>query len=282
MKFSLARKGNYFFVKDGMFLREPEPWDPYNLGEGDAIGRTAIGYIITKSTILRSGIMDCFRMKLTESGKPYLQARRYPTDFDSEYTMSRDHIAYALIALLETGEKDRAKFISSNIRWKISELHSQTIDFWLWHKAATSENIFLTLLWHIFLIPQILLILPINKIGRGIAKLLNKQWPTKICFPTYAFFILAWQLRLTRETFVRPLVEYLARFEVEKDNLVLQMLLRKRVDYEDIFKYKSRRGIRWSRRMDTPNKNEMRLATEDEVVVNDLDRGLLFYLYKNR
>ena len=118
-----------FFKSDSkMMFEKPEAWgDPTDMGQADALYRTARAYVAYKETILKEGILSCFKK---ESDGKYQAYRCYP-DYGAD-DVSRDQTIAALSSLLMNGDVKEFKEIGPNLRFRLSKRYIQGPGMWLW------------------------------------------------------------------------------------------------------------------------------------------------------
>jgi hypothetical protein len=292
---------NYVDENNMMLHKDITPLPDSNDGKGDALWRTSIAYIIYKRKELIGGITSCFKGITTEDNE-YIQVYRYPEE-GFEKTTSRDQIAAALIALCEVNTVDNLvslHYLTQNLKWRISEKYTQTIDFNIWLEAL-KNMLQKKMFWvNIYYILSIMMIIPIifwNKFFRLIGNFKSKSqenfrsFPTKslslhrriaakVLYPTYAFFLWCWQIRVLPDNWYKFYLQKLMLIECEKSNYVLRILLGEDASkFETEFEnYKSMRGLRWNARLDDSTNDGMRICTDKEILCNDIDKDLFKYL----
>lgn len=258
-------------------------------GIGDSVGRNAFAYICwPNASFLKESILQC--IGTGENG--YLYFQRYPGS--GADTMSRDHVGAIILALYINRDKDELKWILDNLPWRISRKHSQTIDFWLWQKAIKWKSFWISQLFYLLNILFFLIVIPFNWIIRKIIgikkidldndpkfiKFQEKTWKwylNKSIYPHFALFLLAWQVKVLPGSWIKWVLQKLLL--LESGNIVIDGTLGKKISEEDWKSYKPTTSFIWSRRMDTADDVQLRRMSEWESEFNDLNRGMLDYLY---
>ena len=253
-------------------------------GKGDSIGRNCFAYIcFPNEKWLKETILQCIKHR--DDG--YLQFYRYPGKGGD--TMSRDHVGSIILALYINRDPE-LNWILDNIPWKISRKYSQTIDFWLWHRALKYQKMkwFLSQIFYFLILIQFIFIIPWNFLIRSLAgiKKLNisdlqheeiKGWRKIVAnwaYPHYALYLLAWQVKVLNNSWFKKMIQLLLR--IESGNRVIDAILGKRLDDNIYFPMTS---FIWSRRLDTSDDILLRPLTESERKYNDLNQAMLDYLY---
>lgn len=257
-------------------------------GKGDAIGRNAFAYICwPNQTWLKTTILRCVR----QSDNSFIQTYRYP-EMGAD-TMSRDHVGAIIIALYVNGDYLELNWILDNLPWRLSRKYSQTIDFWLWQKSLKYNSWWISQVFLITVIIQLIFIIPWNFIVRtilGVKKvkledlpfeyLWRDSWKSKVhklIYPHYALFLLAWQVKIMPNSWLKTFVNWLGR--IESGNVVIDWIFGKRRTQKDYDSYKPTSSFVWARRLDTADDVELRPLTNEESKFNDLNRGMLDYLW---
>lgn len=284
-----------------MMLEQNPDWNPTGTnGEGDAIGRSFIAFFTYGDPRFLDGIEACWEkverrgIKRLLFGKYYYQGYRYPTH-DFETGLSRDHLAYTVLAFKYAGYSDEfMKDFVRHLRWKISDFQKFTPSLWLWVRAAANIKPYTTL----FLL-QAWLISKLNAwwnkslykfTGFGeeshqddFIKVLNDFKPsrvqkmTKLFYPIYALHFGAWKLKVLPESKLKKKVQKAMLPMCPKHNYVIKILLgyKDLVTQEEVDGYKSMTGGRWTGILNTwlndrgleINKNKDRLKCN----VQDVD-----------
>ena len=280
-------KEHYYFDEHGLILTNNKVWGTQ--GKGDAMWRTTLYGCYLEQKFMSNDILD--------SLKPLFDSEKLLRHPDESKGISRDQIAM-LLCFLQIGEYEFSKEeVLRKLKWKLSDFHSQTIDFWLWHKSLNGSRVFSTL-FILFTFVQFLFILPYNwllrKIG-GFKTVPSWQYEYKeksafqeliadIRYPDYAWFILIHQVICIRDSRLRRLLERFLLLGCEESNLLLRTLLGGyKVTETDIYYYESFSNIRWNNRLDGTANESMYKLTEEEKGEFDMDRELLQsvnYLYQ--
>lgn len=260
----------------------------WGFGEGDAVGRNAFAYICwPNESWLKSSIMQCVKQR----DDTYIQFYRYP-EYGAD-TMSRDHVGAIMLALYINQDWDELNWILDNLPWRLSRKYRQTIDFWLWHRTLRYNSRWLGQLFLVTVLVQLVFIVPWNFLWRlilGIKKVRLEELPVeynwwgswkrkanKLIYPHFALFLLAWQVKTIRSSCLKSLVNWLGR--IESGNVVIDWLFGKKRTLKDYQSYLPTSSFIWARRVDTADDVELRPLTEDEARFNDLNKGMLDYLY---
>lgn len=276
----------YYFDQYNMLRTKDEPHWQVDDGKGDALFGTSMAYMIYGSEFMKNGIMSCF--KPVDGG---IEILRHPTTERSDG--SRDQLSAALIALKYHNHLTDIRWITSRLKWRLSDRFRQTIDLHFWIRGLTGD-VFYTGLFHLLIILQMVLIVPWNRLVRhvcgfkpqdqkdytpdGYFRLPKwKQRATKLMFPTYALFLMVLQIYVSDHTLLKPIIKRMIKKEVERSNTVLMNLL----GYRGMdFTYKSMRGLRWNDRLDVTNNNSLRIIKDGEIGNFDLDYDMLLWSYR--
>ena len=257
-------------------------------GIGDSVGRNAFAYITwPDASFLKESILQCIR----ERDDGYLQFYRYPGRGGD--TMSRDHVGAIIVALYINRDKKELDRILDNLPWRISRKHSQTVDFWLWQKSIKWKSFWISQLFYLLNILFFLVVIPFNWIIRKIIgikrinldnpkfiKFREKTWKwylNKSIYPHFALFLLAWQIKVLPGSWIKWILQKLLL--LESGNIVIDGVLGKKISEEDWKAYKPTTSFIWSRRMENSDDIHLRRMEEWESEFNDLNRGMLDYLY---
>ena len=96
----------------------------------------------------------------------------------------------------------------------------------------------------------------------------------KICYPHFALFLLAWQVKVLPESIFKWILQKL--LSIESRNIVIDAVLGKQIDK---IKYIPTTSFIWSRRMDNFDDILLRKMSDEESAYNDLNRCMIDYLY---
>lgn len=258
-------------------------------GKGDSVGRNAFAYICwPNAPFLKESILRC--IKMGDDG--YLQFYRYPGKMAD--TMSRDHVGAIILAFYINRDEEELKWILDNLPWRISRKYSQTIDFWLWQKSIKWKSFWSAQLFYLINILFFLIVIPWNFLIRKIIgikkidldndpkfiKFQEKTWKWylwKTIYPHFALFLLAWQIKILPGSRLKWILQKLLL--LESVNVVIDAVLGKKISKEEWTEFKPTTSFIWSRRMENVDDIMLRRMTEEESVANDLNRGMLDYLY---
>lgn len=284
----------WFFNEKQILLESRAWWGDY--GKGDSVGRTAFAYITyPNERWLKDAILQCVKQR----DDTYVQFYRYPNE--GADTMSRDHVGAIILALWINQDWSELDWILDNIPLRLSRRYRQTLDFWLWIqclKAIRKGKKYAKILCNIFYFTNILLFLvtiPWNWILRRILRVKTlkveqvevenkklKGWEknlSKLIYPSFALFLLCWQVRILPESGVKGLLKDLLLMDVERENVVLRALLGAQITQEEYSSFKSINAFRWSIRYDRLCNIEPKLISEYEVRFNDINQDMLDYVY---
>lgn len=275
----------WYFDNEGMIL---ERLGYGSDGIGDSVGRNAFAYICWPDAYyLKDSILRC--IKMGDDG--FLQFYRYP-DHGAD-TMSRDHVGAIILAFYINRDKEELKWILDNLPWRISRKHSQTIDFWLWQKSVKWKSFWLSQVFYILNIIFFSIVIPFNWIIRKIIgikkinldnpkfiKFQEKSWKWylwKTLYPHFALFLLSWQIKILPGSWLKWILQKLLL--LESGNMVIDGVLGKKLSEETWKSYKPTTSFIWARRIDNADDVQLRRMNETESEFNDLNRGMLDYLY---
>lgn len=273
----------FWYFDENQMILESLGWG--DGGKGDSVGRNAFAYICYPNEgWLKDTILQC--IKMGDDG--YLQFYRYP-NFGAN-TMSRDHVGAIILAFYINRDKEELKWVLDNIPWKLSRRHSQTIDFWIWHRALKYEKYrwWFSQILYLITILQFVLIIPWNFLIRnflGIKKINLekdpkfitfvgwKKWIHKAIYPHYALFLLSWQIKVLSNSWLKKIVQLL--LQIESGNEVINAVLGKKMawkrwDYGPFI---------WARRMDNVNDVIPIKLIPEQSKYNNLNQAMVDYLY---
>jgi hypothetical protein len=274
-------------------ILERTDWNGDDDGKGDSVGRNAFAYICwPDQTYLKNSILDCIRVR----DDSYLQFYRYP-GFGAD-TISRDHIGAIIVAFYVNRDWKELDWILDNLPWRLSRKYTQTLDFWLWQTALKYRRnwkrylfeylfLFLVMSMFLFVIPWnflVRLVLGIKRVNLydnpKFVKFEEKSWKwylNRTLYPHYALFLLAWQIKILSKSWFKKIVQFLLRFESR--NIVIDAILGKEISNAKWKHFRPVTSFIWSRRIDNVDDVVMRPMMDTESKFNDLNRGLLDYLY---
>lgn len=258
-------------------------------GIGDSAGRNAFAYICwPDASFLKESTLQCIK----ERDDGYLQFYRYPGKGGN--TMSRDHVGAIILAFFINRDEAELDWILGNLPWRLSRKHSQTIDFWLWHRAIKRESFWIAQIFYFLNILFFLIVIPWNFLIRKIIgikkidihknpkfiKFQEKTWKWylwKTIYPHFALFLLAWQIKVLPGSWIRWLLQKLLL--LESNNVVINAVLGKPLSDKEWKSYIPTTSFIWSRRMDNSDDILLRKMNDEESRYNDLNKGMLDYLY---
>lgn len=269
-----------------------EPWEIDNSQDG--IGRNAFAYICWPHlAFLKDTLLSCIK----ERDDTFLQFYRYPGK--GADTMSRDHVGAIILAFYINRDEEELKWILDNLPWRLSRKYTQTIDFWLWQKSLKHKKFrfWISQLFFILNILMFFVILPLNWLIRKILRVkqyeikdLNfptnskkfkkwERWLSKLIYPHFALFLLVWQIKILPNCFLKTLLQKMLL--IESKNFVLDHLLGKEMSEEDYNSFQPTTGFIWGASMDNLIETYMAPANDTEMKFNDLNQGMLDYLWFN-
>lgn len=274
MNFDPKARDTWFFVRNGgLMCRQPYPWAPDDFGQGDAIARSSIASIVldgAREPMIRA-MINCIHIGAKA------KVTRYPGAPD---TISRDQVGMLLVALWMDYQANKAwrfvfPILINNLPWRLSKSHWMTPDFRLWVKSLGGSRV-LQAIWHLIMLIQFMFVVPWNRFFREITAELPESWrrvTDKIIYPTHALFIFAWQIYVTKKSWLRSLTMWVARQDAEKDNWVIRGLLGQKIPKG--FKHVSQTGTSWAIRRSMAGRVPLRDMTSQEARANDIDGALL-------
>lgn len=287
MPLSLKNKRTFWYFNNGMLL-ENLGWG--DGGKGDSVGRNAFAYVCwPDASFLKDSILKC--IKMGDDG--YLQFYRYPGEMAD--TMSRDHVGAIILAFHINRDRDELRWVLDNLPWRISRKHSQTIDFWLWQKSIKWKSFWFAQLFFLINILFFLIVIPYNWIIRRIIgikkidpltsdekfiKFREKTWKWylwKSIYPHFALFLLAWQIKILPGSWLKWILQRILL--LESGNIVIDGILGKKINEENWKSYEPITSFIWSRRLENSDDILFRRMSNQESEFNDLNRGMLDYLF---
>lgn len=310
----------YRWVQNNMLLeRDITPWSAgYLVGEGKAdallrTGRGAIAYNGTeKGDNFLEGVKSCFK----PDGKGGYHAWRYPVDEDNGTfsglpaphlgptpfdSVSRDQTIMAFIALAALGRQDLVKEYHSGLKWRLSPIFTQTVDYWLWAKAVGGNWFWTQIFWILSTILMTGNILwnkfifwigglarkgdPVNFYGElppdheytwEFTKLDNLIY--KAQYPHFAFVQFTLQMYVLPKHPMKTYLQWLCKFNRFKHNLLVRLALGEEVAQDEIDAYVPHYGMRWNNRMNiTSRANQEAIRPEHDSEFN-YDKDILYGL----
>lgn len=267
---------------------------------GDAVGHNCTAFIAYEYKPFVESVKYCFKWK----NDKYIQGYRHPVCFDLENnTMSRDHILYALILMKLAGEDEFLKDMGKNLRWKISDRYSFTIESWFWMKGIYGNNIynkFMMSLYYLIEIPISILYVLWNKsifLLGGFKKELSqeeyilksedelskrKKKYRKLIYPIYALHLKAFMLYASNNSLGKWLLKRISLMGTDKQNFLLRLMFGGKVKKEDVYSYKSMYGGRWSTSLNDLNDRFLKIISQEELIEeNAIDKDILIKMYNN-
>ncbi len=232
--------------------------------------------------------MQC--VKMGDDG--FIQFYRYPGKGGD--TMSRDHVGAILLALYINRDTDELQWILNNLPWVISRKYNQTIDFWIWTKCLRNSKwkFYISQIFYILVLLQFVFILPWNNLVRlilGVKKYDNIKLPifkkmfgwkkklSKSIYPQYALFLLAWQIKVCSNSWLKKATQWIVK--LESGNIVIDAVLGSKINRIDWLRFKPASSFIWAGRLDSLTEIDIHFLNKDESKYNDLNKGMLDYLY---
>jgi hypothetical protein len=239
---------------------------PEDRGYGDALGRTAIAYLVWGGAKLRRGFLNCFKEHL-EEGKFFIKPIRHP-EFEGVRECSRDHIIVGTAVSAIMNDAKTVRILADNIKRKFSNLKfagRMTLDMRLWMKGLFKSDFKLNLAmlllgssWRLYNGWNRLLrfvgnykkydIYEVSSIkANKFQKFLNKLMIPEFSRYHGALMIFSTPDRIKLKRFAQK--SLLA--DTQGDNYVIRGLLGDKVDWAfALDKYPGIKGFRWTRRLD--------------------------------
>lgn len=259
----------------------------------DSIGNTLWGIIgqpEKKEEYLQT-ILGC--IKITPNGK--YKIFRHPDHFDDK-TMSRDHFLNFINCMIETECKSILDYINRHLPWRISELHTHTIDSWLWCKGITGSKWAMWLWfrvsritqwcnykWNAYLYKKVPFSPEMNVHTYTMINLYrtNRQlkWREKL-YPIYALQNFGWQLRATPKGHQKEILKKICLKITPRYNYLLKILFGGWVHYTSVQFYESCTSDRWGVPLNQANDRDTRKLTEEEKGNMDLEKYILKTMYR--
>jgi hypothetical protein len=277
----------------GLMLCQNPTWKPEgDNGKGDCIGRTVLSGIAYKN--LHKRLPSLYRC--LESTNPF-KLTRHPSMHVND--VSRDHVTYFIIANKLVGDMENLS--NYKIPWRLSQYYTQTIDMWLWIRTLAGSKFYSVLF---YILQSTLLVLAIiwQKSLRWIAgfrpERTQSEWSSimnvysltpfqlrirellGLFYPMYSLHILAWQLYVLPDSSMNRLIKRLMRLIVDRENLLVSMLIGRKVSLEQIEAYKPMNSYRWSTRLDETNDRDIYVLNDPKLYeFNAYDKDILYTIY---
>jgi len=305
MYFNFDVKDTYIFSDQyNMVFCQNPGWDLNgNNGKGDSIGRTAEAYIAYEDQKFIDAVKSCFIYKVDKKGHKYLQGYRHPDYIQDSYNdMSRDHIINTLILLKYINDEEALKTYSKDLRWKISDRYSFTVDSWLWMKGIAGSKISLKL-WYIistivmsfnaiwnktlYKIAPFSEEVPQDQFEPYMPEQLTKRQLNlrKLLYPIYALYIFSWQLYVLKDSWFKRLLQKLTLKITGRENFLMRLLLddKNPPSFENVYTYKMMTGGRWSAMLNETTDRDIRIVTNPTLIrENRLEEDLLLRIYNKK
>jgi len=304
-----------------MMLGQNQSWNPNgNNGKGDAIGRTKDAYFAYGDPRFVEGVKNCWVKKERKTwlgkklfGKYYYKGHRYPTEEYLEKDFSRDHTSNTFVLMKLAGEEEWTKEVASHIKYTIRKKHVTskgkvkthrfTPALWGFVKSFAGRwwgkplfyfmSFFEIILYHF----QNGLVYLAGWFSRELlqedynAQTMSnqkqgkwRQFWSKLAYPMYALNLFGWQLFVLKNNFFKRLLQYMSYLLIPRYNYQLKLLFNVgKVKKEDVLKYKSMVGGRWTTVLNELNDRDVSIITKEELLIaNTLDKDLLIFLWNYR
>ncbi len=282
-----------------MLLGQNYSWDPNgDHGQGDCISDTVIGYITWEWEPFIKSVKSCYKwINIGPNG--YLQAYRHPSLLSQTgyNDMSRDHITYTLILMKYIKDDAFLNNMSKNLRWRISDKYSFTLDLWLWMKGINGNKIAM-FLYYCLQIPLMSLNVRWNKylkkkgnFGPEIPQdkfvaLSPEEIPPKqvklrkYVYPVYALHQVGLMMMVSPDSFGKRTLKKICLKDVGEQNFLLKILFGGKVSQEEVDGYKAMTSWRWSTWLNNLNDRDVSIITDpDRLKANVLDVEFLKKIY---
>jgi hypothetical protein len=263
MGLNTTTKDTYNYVDDfNMVLQQnlQNPADTYNNGWNDSIGRTFEMFWLYGWMPFYDAIRSCFTW---DTKRKCWFSIRHPNYVTND--MSRDHVAYAIMATIVRYGKDKEKIkeFVDGFNWRISDKACFTIDMWLWSRAAAGYW-WAKPLFYLVEIPVFIVILLCNKLMFKIGgftpepsqqEYINREpytitpWDKKIynlIVPTYACYNESFRLHLMKDSIWKKICQKLLCWRSPEHNLGIKLLCNGKVSKEEVDGYLPMSGDRWT------------------------------------
>ncbi len=309
----------YRWINDNMLLQgdvNPSPGE----GRADALWRTGYGAVAYNGTekgdIFIEGIKSCFK----DDGEGGIHAWRYPVDeYDGKFStienpsglsfdsVSRDQTMMGFVGLAANGRQDLVKKYHNGLKWKLSGFNDQTIDFWLWVKAAGGSWFWTQIFWLLscILIPGSILwnnfIFWIGKLNRkknfddpvdGYGEVpiefmdaeprYDWKWNKiddyiyKAQWPHYVYTQFCLQMYVLPKHPLKSFLQWICKFNRNENNYLVRLLLGEKVSDEEIDEYQPRYGSRWSSRMNITSRAQAKPLKPEHYTDLNYDKDILY------
>lgn len=240
MGLDLNYKDGLWVDEYGLMLGHNPDWNPNgDMGKGDCIGTALDAYLAYDYEPFVRAVKNCYEIKHDEKGM-YVQGYRHPSYKGNDYNdMSRDHILNTLVMMKASNDHVFLKFLSKNLRWKISDRYNFTIDLWLWMKGI-SGNKWAMFVYYLIIIPMMFFSILLNKIIyllAGISKEVpqdkfaqeNKRIFSKfelfligLKYPLYTLCQMSFMLYVTPDSLGKRLLKKICLWNIDEQNFLLR------------------------------------------------------------
>lgn len=236
-------------------------------------------------------VLDC--IKFTPNSK--YKIFRHP-DHSDDKTMSRDHFLNFINCMIEGEFKDILKAINKHLPWRISELHTHTIDSWLWCKGITGSKWAMWLWfrtsriiqwvnykWNAYLYRKVPFSPEMDVDTYTTMNLYrtDKQliWRERL-YPIYSLQNFGWQLRSAPKGPQKEILKKICLKITPRYNYLLKVLFGAWVHYTSVRDYESCTSDRWGVPLNQANRRDTRKLTKEEKGNMDLEKYILKAVYE--
>lgn len=282
----------------------------FDNGKHDGAEKSCHAYYVYEDVDFILGLLKCRdvikrKNKLTKwlFGPEYFQWKRYPQIEWYHQPMSRDHYIYILCAL------KYAKFPEHNINYYVERTRLQlsksnwlTLKVWAWSKLIGGKKI--GKIYYPLALFSMMFYKNWNKVidylGEFGEEWSQEDWANKphpkpnkfqkvlrgLRYPTYAIKLNAFMLSVLPNTWFKRQIQRQTWPIIPKYNYALKLMLNHPdfISIDEIFKYKSMMGDRWSDNVHPLlNPRELPIINDNNLLKdNRLDYDFLIKLYANK
>jgi len=275
-----------------------QEWKNDDHGESDSLWRSGISYITYGSKDILSGLLSSFRLR--SDGK-YQACRCNPQIGEDD--VSRDQVILSMVALKIRNRSD-LYYIARQLPYKLSKRYNMTPNLWLWLRGITGSKIS-DYLNQLFMIFELSINILLNKFiksqikpieydqteldyrlehygeGKIRGELLNTKWKRflwKIEFPGYGLHLSMWMVYVSRNSFLKRILQKLILTDADSNNLLAKILCGETVTDTEIEQYKPMEEWRWSQRM--TDLTRTRLVPNKNIGSHSIDKDILITMNK--
>jgi len=285
----------FFFSEDKkmIMINNFQEWKKDDHGERDSLWRSGISYITYGTTNILNGLLLAYRLK--DNGKYQASRCNHLIDEDD---VSRDQIILS-IAALKIRNRPELYDIARNLPYKLSNRYNMTPNLWLWLRGITGSKIsdYLNQLYMVF---ELTINILLNKFIKSQIKpieysqdeleyrlkhygeekirseMLNTKWKRflwKIEFPGYGLHLSMWMVYVSRNSFLKKILQKLILIDADSNNLLAKILCGENVTNDEIQNYKPMEEWRWSQRM--TDLTRTRIVPDNNIGNYSLDKDIL-------